>query len=735
VLAGVGGGYVVSLVIVFAASPEVAAIAFGMGILLSTGVGFVAGLRAAGRPGTDRRGRLIWRLIAVSFLFQIATMVLFAVPGAKMTFPAPADGARISFVVLLCVATWAFPLSRATSLERRKSVLDALTVVVSGSMLLWYLILGPYMADRGTSAGIVAAAAVYPMLDLLLIFGLARVLLRGTDSSARRPILLLAVGTLFLFAGDAWVGYMQAHTPDVYRDGKWDFACVLTMHFLFTAAAIDQNRPRTGLASRPGRYRLGGNLPYAAIGVGYGLMIIAAWHEQNRFPWSGLTVGGIAITVLVVLRQIMVQRESDEVAATDGLTGLANRFRFSEVLGRGLDRGGRNGHTTAVLLVDMNGFKQVNDTMGHKAGDALLTAFARMLRDGILGSDLAARLGGDEFAVVLHDIGGVANAEAVARRIAAATDEPVMIDGTPVRASVSIGIAVSGPAELSPDELLHRADVAMYHAKRRGGATRWACFDDLMGGDDGEPSLEDDLRTAVAGGQLRLLYQPIVGLPDGELIGVEALVRWEHPRRGTIAPDVFIPLAERIGVIGELGLWVLREACTSAQRWPGLQVNVNVSPCQLDEDRFSTDVRTIVRATGMDPGLLVLEVTESALIAEEVPRAHLQILSDEGIRIALDDFGTGYSSLRYLTQLPIDTLKIDRGFVASLDGTAEGAAVAQAVLRLSRVLGLDTVAEGVETAAQARELTLLGGTKAQGFHFARPQPAEQISELVTAALG
>ena len=306
-------------------------------------------------------------------------------------------------------------------------------------------------------------------------------------------------------------------------------------------------------------------------------------------------------------------------------------------------------------------------------------------------------------------------------------------------ASASIGIAVSGPGKLSPDEVLHRADAAMYSAKRRGGS-RWVCYDDSMGeGGAGEPSLEEDLRSALADGGLRLLYQPIMGLPDEELLGVEALVQWEHPRHGMVAPDVITDLAGRLGLAGDLGRWVLREAGTHAQRWPGLRLHVNVVPDHLAQDRFSADVRSIVRSTGLDPALLVLEVAENALIAEEVPRAHLQVLTDEGVRIALDHFGTGYSSLRHLTRLLIDLLKIDRDFVDALDGTAEGAAVAQAVLRLGRVLGLglglglETVADGVTTAAQARELTLLGGTQAQGGYFVAPVPAERISALVAAA--
>ncbi|MET0491749.1 MAG: EAL domain-containing protein [Actinoplanes sp.] len=735
VLAGLGAVYALSLaaLLVLPGGMGTIYLGFAPAMVVFCVVGFVAAWRAAAASDSERRSRVAWRAVAASFLVQIVTLVLFALPGTKISFPAPADVSRICFVLLLCVASQAFPLSSVSALERRKSVFDALTVLVSASMVLWYLILGPYMSMQGTSAAIVAVAVTYPVLDLLLIFGFARVLVRGAGTSARPPIMLLSGGALILFGSDVWVGYVQAHSDVVFRNTAGHFACALTMQFLFAAAA-DQARLRRGRVYRPGRCHVGSNLPYAAIGVGYVLMGVAALREGDLYPWSGLTLGGIGITALVVLRQIMVQRESEKVASTDGLTGLVNRSRFHEILAGGLQRDRRNERSTAVLLVDLNGFKQINDTLGHKAGDQLLSAFARMLREAILGSDEAGRLGGDEFAVVLHDIGTPENAAVVARRIVSATAEPLMIGGTAVRASASIGIALSAPGELTPDELLHRADVAMYHAKRREGPDGWAHFADDMGdGGNDEPSLENELRAAIEGGLLRLEYLPVVGLPDEELIGVEALVRWDHPRRGVIEPDVIIPLAERAGVIGDLGRWVLREACTRAQNWPGLQLNVNVSPRQLEEDRFSADVRAIIRSTGMDPALLVLEFAESALIAAEVPRAHLRILSDEGVRIALDDFGTGYSSLRYLTELPIDILKIDRGFVNTLDGTASGAAVAQAVLRLGRVLGLETIAEGVETAAQARELTLLGGVRAQGFYFSRPISAARVNELVGVA--
>ncbi|WP_433613047.1 putative bifunctional diguanylate cyclase/phosphodiesterase [Dactylosporangium sp. CA-139114] len=378
-----------------------------------------------------------------------------------------------------------------------------------------------------------------------------------------------------------------------------------------------------------------------------------------------------------------------------------------EAVAAALSRGAREGRSTAVLLVGP-----------ERPGGAALDDFDELMRRSVLRDDPVGRVG-EEFAAVLH-IRSVDNAEAVARRIAVAG---------PAR----IGIAVAAPGEYGADDLLRRAALALQEARSRPDGAPWACYEPTA---VAAGPLAEQLREAVGKGELRLLYQPIVALPDGDLVGVEALVRWAHPERGTLEPDAFVPLAERIGVIGDLGRWVLLEASTRAALWqrrlPALQLNVNVSPRQLDDDGFAAQVLAILERTGFFPGNLVLEVTEGAVIGERASVAQLAVLSNAGIRIALDDFGTGYSSLRYLARLPVDVLKLDRGFVAELDGTSRGGAVAQAVLRLGQILHLDTVAEGVESEAQARELTLLGCHKAQGFHFARPLTATELQRWLPA---
>jgi diguanylate cyclase (GGDEF)-like protein len=304
------------------------------------------------------------------------------------------------------------------------------------------------------------------VVDLLVLFGAARALLRGSDRTTRRPLWFLGTGVLALFVGDAYLGFMQAHSATVARTA-WQFVCWLTMHFLLAAAAIEQNlRAENPAGDTDERRGVAGKIPYLGVGVGYALMAVAVVQERNTYPWLGLVLGGMVITGIVVLRQSIAQHESDEAAATDPLTGLANRARVNLALARALERGARSGQRSAVLLIDLNGFKQINDTLGHQTGDGLLRAVAEAMRRCVRDGDLVGRLGGDEFTVVLPTVGQDDRVLAVARRIIEALEQPFIVGDHPLQASASIGAAVCGPGELTPDDLLHRADVAMYAAKR-----------------------------------------------------------------------------------------------------------------------------------------------------------------------------------------------------------------------------------------------------------------------------
>jgi diguanylate cyclase (GGDEF)-like protein len=434
------------------------------------------------------------------------------------------------------------------------------------------------------------------------------------------------------------------------------------------------------------------------------------------------------MTGFLSLRQIISLRESRDQAVTDPLTGLANRA--------GLDRALDRDEPFGMLLIDLDDFKLINDAYGHAAGDAVLAQVADLIRGTIRRADTAARIGGDEFAVVLADITADDQAVAAAQRIlAAAAANPIRLgeDTVPIRAS--IGVSVGSPAD-GVKEILRHADVAMY-ASKRTGTHSWQLYDPSMVDRRArDAALADDLAQALTGGQLHVLYQPLVSLSDTRPAGVEALLRWQHPVHGLISPLEFIPIAERTGLINRIGLWVLEQACRQVRQWQldhpaarTLYASVNVSPRQLQEPTLVADVLDVLRRTGLAAGHLVVEVTESATVDELVAIPVLRELRRHGIRVAIDDFGTGYSSLHYLTRLSVDILKIDRSFVAELDGTAEGSAVTEAVIRLSQVLHLTTVAEGIETEAHAAELQRLGCTIGQGYLYARPLPAEELPAL------
>ena len=470
-------------------------------------------------------------------------------------------------------------------------------------------------------------------------------------------------------------------------------------------------------------------------------------HADGTWQWHDVTLRDMsdhpAIEGIVAHHRDISDRRAFQErlaheASHDGLTGLANRASF---LRRTQEVLASTHQTIAVLFLDLDGFKPINDTYGHETGDAALKAVAEKLRLCVLGSDVIGRLGGDEFAITLTNISNAENAVVVAERILGELATPCSIMDQTVRLGGSIGIAVSEPG-LDLDELLHHADTAMYRAKR-AKTTGWQLYVEGMQGHNTDANaLEDDLSSAVADGQLRLQYQPIVGMEDGRrLVGVEALVRWEHPRRGPLAPAAFVPLAEQVGLIGDVGDWVLETACAQVGRWGPrmpdgrrLSLSVNVSPRQLADPSFVDGVTAILERTGFDPHDLILEMSGATLGEDGSAVAQLVALNERGVRIALDDFGSGHFSLEHLSQLPVDVLKLDGRYVARLDGTPEGSAVAQAVIRLGAILHLDIVAKAVETAAQADELALLGCPTGQGYHFARPMDVGDVDGLIATTL-
>ena len=432
-------------------------------------------------------------------------------------------------------------------------------------------------------------------------------------------------------------------------------------------------------------------------------------------------------------------RRSREAALHDGLTGLANRVLLLERLEHAFLRGRRSGKRPVVFFVDLDRFKAVNDTYGHRVGDELLVAVAQRMTRVVRPGDTLARLAGDEFVILCEDVDTPADASAIAVRLESALARPFVLADHELSMTASIGLATVANGDDSPERLLHHADTAMYQAKRQGGA-RHQIFDLSQPDLDGRRgSLAEDLHTALAQQQLHLAYQPIVTTADGRITGVEALLRWTHPTRRTVSPTVLIPLAEQYGLITEIGIWVLQQAWADRLRWQSqrlgddLVMYVNVSAHQLIAPGFARAVADVLEMADSDPGLLTLELTESVFVSEsDRALVVLNDLKDLGVKLALDDFGTGYSSLSYLRRFPVDILKIDRVFVSDLGRDSVSHKIVAAVVELAHNLGMTVIAEGVETAQQHLEVARLKCDSCQGYYFARPMTAGDLDSLIHA---
>ncbi len=457
-------------------------------------------------------------------------------------------------------------------------------------------------------------------------------------------------------------------------------------------------------------------------------------------PWAPLLPALLTACVYLSLRRTVQLAEERQVAEArlahqtlhDPLTDLPNRTLFRTRLAQALAR-----HSVAVLFLDLDRLKVINDSLGHAAGDRVLVAVARRLRAVLRPGDTAARFGGDEFTILLEGPAGARDATATAERLAAEIRAPIALDGRDLVVTASVGIAPGGVGA-NPDELLRHADIALYRAKLAGGAARVVFDPGMTAPATQRLILELDLRRALEREEFVVHYQPQVAPATGRIAGLEALVRWQHPRRGLVLPTEFIPLAEETGLILPLGEWVLATACRQAARWrercpddPPPLLSVNLSARQFQHPDLPRAVARILRESGLAPCGLALELTESLLMEDvDATIATLRALQALGVRLAIDDFGTGYSSLRYLQRFPVDTLKIDRLFVARLGRGPRDLGIVEAVTRLGHTLDLRVVAEGVESAAQLCQLRALGCDLVQGEYFAPPLPAAAAEALL-----
>nr|WP_127554656.1 EAL domain-containing protein [Actinoplanes sp. OR16] len=653
-------------------------------------------------------------------------------------------------------------LGRGSGGRDRGGLIDAAVISTGIGLIYWVFVIGPTLEDAGSPWLERLVTIGYPLSDVLLTAAVARMLTRAEN---RTPSLrLLAAGATLMLTCD--LIYTTMSSSAGYTGGLVDSGFLMA-YICWAAAALHptmRRRPRSGVeADRVGGRRLA--VLAAASLLAPGLLFWEGLQDPDDIAWAGIGVGAVTLFLLVVARTWgfvkQVQQQAgrlETLAMHDELTGLSNRRRFERRLTAALADGSPH-----VLLLDLDGFKAVNDRFGHAVGDELLVEVSRRIAATLPGgappatlaatplaaaplaaAPLAARMGGDEFAVLLPDATPEA-AEELAVRLHAAIHHPIRAGGQDLLVGASIGIADgtcrcrpagcagtrAGDHEhppaahaADPGEVLRRADVAMYAAKAGGGRHRRyrAGLDDQAGE---EARLGAELRTALDQGQLHLVYQPIVELPTGRVLAVESLVRWRHPDRGLVTPADFIPVAERTGLIVELGEWILRTACAQHVTWrergiAPYRMGVNVSARQLAEPGFPGLVAAILAGTGMKPGELVVEVTETAVFGGGAAARAVHELDDFGVEIALDDFGTGHSSLGLLQSLPVRILKVDKSFVENVTLAGRHAVIATSLIQVADGLGMVAVAEGVETQAQADELYRLGYRRAQGYHFGRP---------------
>jgi diguanylate cyclase (GGDEF)-like protein/PAS domain S-box-containing protein len=446
-------------------------------------------------------------------------------------------------------------------------------------------------------------------------------------------------------------------------------------------------------------------------------------------------IEGIVLTSRDITPRKNAEKQLNYLANHDTLTGLPNRLLTEDRLRQAIAQAHRNGYLTALILIDLDQFKMVNESFGHHAGDALLMEIARRLKQCTREGDTIARLGGDEFAVILHNAGTVENVSSIAQTILDEFSRSLTINRQELFTSASIGISLYPADGMEPDDLIKHADTAMYSAKKLGRSNYRFFTDDLNTKVRERILLENGLRTAIQRKELRLYYQPKVSIASGRITGVEALLRWQHPQLGLVSPDIFIPIAEETGLIVSIGEWVMRTACEQVCNWQraghALHVAVNLSPYQFREKDFCLRLAAIIEQAGVPPGCLQVEITES-LLMENTERAiaALHSLKSRGITIAIDDFGTGYSCLSYLGRFPLDMLKIDQTFVRNITTDEGNTTVVRAIMALSNSLGMKVVAEGVESVSQLDFLKAHGCDFAQGYLFSPPVEADALIHLL-----
>ncbi|BCJ41407.1 hypothetical protein GCM10010168_55940 [Actinoplanes ianthinogenes] len=706
--------------------------------------------RLARAPELDRDNRTFWGWFGVSG----ALLVLGTLSSMDDALGGPAPSQALStrtqgifgvVLIILLGALLRLPAWQRSATDWLRFGLDTAIVLVTGGVLAWYFWLSRVELGSSPTATPASVLGIIGFATMALVTFL-KVAFAGAGRLDRGSLHLFSAGVA-LAASTGGIAPLLADRP--YLSTSL-LAIPLSQTSGVLAARRQWRRRNAPVAGRSARSRRFSVLPYVAVAALYATVLAAELPDGGGH--AVMALAATALTVLVVVRQISTlrdnarlldtvdaslsqlrayQKELDHQVTHDPLTGITNRPAYSARLGAQL----AGGEPFVVVLLDLDDFKVVNDRHGHETGDALLRTISTRLRQGLRPQDTVARLGGDEFTLLLPGADPDAT-EDLLRGLLAGVQQPVLLDGREMAPRISAGVTLSAPGDTA-EELLRRADVAMYAAKNAGGG-RWTWFDPIMDARaDTDARLSADLRQAITRDELFLLYQPIVELPTGRLAGLEALVRWRHPEHGLVSPADFIPLAEHTGQIIEVGRWVLTQAMRQIVAWQQefgpaapAKVSVNVSARQLNEPGFPDEVAELLVTTGLDPAKLVIEVTETAVLGTGAALEAVRRLDELGLQIALDDFGTGQSSLSLLVGTPVSWLKVDKSFVDGVTTASPQAVIVDGLIGITRGLRIQAVAEGVETAEQAERLHQAGYRFAQGYHFARPLTESDVVLLL-----
>ncbi|MFL6207214.1 MAG: putative bifunctional diguanylate cyclase/phosphodiesterase [Acidimicrobiales bacterium] len=695
-----------------------------------------AALASAGRASTGRQ-RTSWFLFAGAALSWGIGQAIWTwyevVQDQEVPYPSLADLGYLGAVPLLLAGVLLFPSRSLRTVGRVRAVIDGLMTLFTIAFVSYGTFLGVvYMTSEGDALDRVLAV-IYPASDVVVVAVVLAVLARRVDRLGG-PLPLIATGVVSLAIADSAFAYMTAkgtYGDDPVTDIGWPLGFAL----LALASSMPGEATAEAGTRRLTSSLLGVSLPYLPLIPGIAVFVSKAFSGETMDPFLAATSSAAA--VMLVLRQVLTMLENRELTGSlemtvaelreregqlqfqafhDPLTLLANRALFRDRLDHALEQ--RREDPVSVLFVDLDDFKTVNDSLGHDVGDHLLVSVAERLRACVRVGDTVARIGGDEFAILVEGDTTGTEGPVIAQRVLAGLAVPFSVAGRDLRVSASLGLA-SGRYDTGED-VLRDADLAMYAAKANGKA-RVELFEHAMRTSAVDRlELVADVHAAVDAGEMRVHLQPVVDLRTLEVEGHEALVRWEHPQRGLLAPAAFMALAEETGAIVPMGWWVLEQACEKAMAWPHGHVGVNMAARQLLDPGAVTTVASILARTGIEPSRVVLEITESVFLDTEAIGHRLHQLRALGVRLAIDDFGTGYSSLSYLTRLPVDIVKIDRSFIDRLGGPPGDEVLVRAVVQLARSLGLRSVGEGVETPAQLERLQSFGCDAAQGYLFGAP---------------